>query len=340
MLASRNLRFGLPASVIGSNYFYLSTNFGAAWAPVLGPITSSQNNGAVSSVAISADGKILFGSMLLIGNNPWIYISTNSGAIWSSNQFSSGFPYVEASANGKLLSVLNGRFLLTTTNFGATWNTNTLPGILFSWSCLASSADGKKLFVLGEYSMGNNFFGAILTSMDAGTTWKTNFTGFAGGYNTGVMTSSADGTKLATFAKTVLIISTNIGTSWTAATAPSTNWQAMASSADGNRLAATANGLFFSTHFPTATGGIWTSQTTLSPQLNLAPASANLTLAWTVPSTNFVLQQSTDLVSWSPVTSPPVLNLTNLQNQVTLTNEASSLAFGLMERRAATLSIP
>jgi hypothetical protein len=37
-----------------------------------------------------------------------------------------------------------------------------------------------------------------------------------------------------------------------------------------------------------------------------------------VPSTNFVLQQSADLISWADLTNAPALNLTNLQNQVTL----------------------
>jgi hypothetical protein len=37
-----------------------------------------------------------------------------------------------------------------------------------------------------------------------------------------------------------------------------------------------------------------------------------------VPVTTFILQQSTDLENWSDVTNAPVLNLTNLQNQVTV----------------------
>jgi len=55
------------------------------------------------------------------------------------------------------------------------------------------------------------------------------------------------------------------------------------------------------------------NQATPSPQLNLAPSDINLALSWLVPSTNFVLQQSTDLISWSSVTNAPALNLTNLQ---------------------------
>ncbi len=36
--------------------------------------------------------------------------------------------------------------------------------------------------------------------------------------------------------------------------------------------------------------------------------------------TNFVLQESPDLSGWSAVTNTPVLNLNNLQNEVTLSS--------------------
>ena len=52
--------------------------------------------------------------------------------------------------------------------------------------------------------------------------------------------------------------------------------------------------------------------------MNILPMSSSVVLSWLIPSTNLVLQQSSDLVSWADVTNPPVLNLTNLQNQVTL----------------------
>ena len=70
------------------------------------------------------------------------------------------------------------------------------------------------------------------------------------------------------------------------------------------------------------------SQTTVPPQLNLSAstAGANLTLSWIVPSTNFIVQQSTDLGSWTNLSATPVLNLTNLQNQICLPL-ASSTAF-------------
>jgi len=58
--------------------------------------------------------------------------------------------------------------------------------------------------------------------------------------------------------------------------------------------------------------------------LNLALSSEKVALSWTIPSTNFVLQQSANLVSWADVADAPVLNLTNLQNQVTLSPSNSS----------------
>jgi len=53
-----------------------------------------------------------------------------------------------------------------------------------------------------------------------------------------------------------------------------------------------------------------------TPRLNIAPTNSNLKLSWIVPSTNFVLQQSLDLSSWTNVTDAPALNLTNLQDEV------------------------
>ncbi len=76
-------------------------------------------------------------------------------------------------------------------------------------------------------------------------------------------------------------------------------------------------------------GGIWTSQTTPAPSVNLMPTNGNLALSWIVPSTNFVLQQSADLSGWADLTNQPVLNLTNLQNEVSLPFSGSNVFFRL-----------
>ena len=61
-----------------------------------------------------------------------------------------------------------------------------------------------------------------------------------------------------------------------------------------------------------------------APQLNLTPASGNLKLSWIMPTTNFVMQQCSDLGGWKDMTNKPVLNLTNLQNEVILSPTGSS----------------
>jgi hypothetical protein len=52
--------------------------------------------------------------------------------------------------------------------------------------------------------------------------------------------------------------------------------------------------------------------------LNLQPLGGNILFSWTLPTTNFNLQQSPDLTTWSNVNITPNLNPTNLQNQITL----------------------
>lgn len=63
--------------------------------------------------------------------------------------------------------------------------------------------------------------------------------------------------------------------------------------------------------------------------MNLTPTNGNLTLSWIIPSTDFGLQQSSDLMSWMDVTNPPVLNLTNLQNEVILPPAGSNSFYRL-----------
>jgi hypothetical protein len=94
---------------------------------------------------------------------------------------------------------------------------------------------------------------------------------------------------------------------WMQSGAPSDAWSSVASSADGNKLAAASPG-----------GGIYTWQTTPTPLLRIMPSDSGVLLSWTIPSMDFTLQQNSDLTgtSWTDVTTLPVLNLTNLQNEV------------------------
>ncbi|HLH52944.1 MAG TPA: hypothetical protein VKY92_04940 [Verrucomicrobiae bacterium] len=87
------------------------------------------------------------------------------------------------------------------------------------------------------------------------------------------------------------------------------NWASVASSADGAKLVAVANG-----------GGIYTWQTAPKPVLNLTATGDGLLGSWVIPSMNFRLQKNSDLATtnWTDVAIVPVLNFTNLQNQVNL----------------------
>jgi len=95
--------------------------------------------------------------------------------------------------------------------------------------------------------------------------------------------------------------------SWTSTNIPGLDCWSVASSADGCELAA---------------GGylVWLWQATPHPQIVPLRSGTDLNLSWTLPSTNFVLQQTADLTSgnWTTVTNAVVLNFTNLQEQTAL----------------------
>jgi len=72
-------------------------------------------------------------------------------------------------------------------------------------------------------------------------------------------------------------------------------------------------------------------QTTPSPILNIAAAAQNALISWTVPSTNFLLQESSNPAAgnWTNVITAPVFNPTNLQLQVPIPSPAGARFFRL-----------
>ena len=306
------------SSPTNSNPLFLSTNSGSTWTSLIGPTTNK-----TSWNAMSADGgKLIVGMFDSSHQHNWVYISTNSGATWASNEFDAPFatPRVLSTADGKSMSAMIGPMLLTTTNAGLTWITNSMPGSFYVWNSIASSVDGTKLAAVGEYNTTGAY---VCVSTNAGSTWSPiNTITWSGGASVATIACSADGIKLAmAVTGDSLYVSTNLGVTWSKTTTLITNWNTIVSSADGNKLAVTVYGNRPAAH---ATGGIWTSQTTPAPQMNITPTNGNLTLSWIVPSTNFVMQESPDLGSWADMTNPPVLNLTNLQDEVILPPTNSS----------------
>lgn len=308
-LAATSTALGQPTGAL-----YISTNSGATW------ISNSVPNAAWNSIAFSADG-----NRLVAAGSGKIFISTNSGTTWASTNTDDHWEIVASSADGtKLVAAASMVFpptprIYTSTNSGSSWTL--MNSSLLSASAIASSADGTKLAAIVGRS--------IYVSTNSGIAWAITS---APATNWVSIASSADGSRLVVVAALLdnfgppppggpsisglIYSSTNSGATWVSNSAPVQNWTSVTSSSDGGKLVAVA-GSFNG-------GGIWTSQTTPVPQMNLTPANGNLTFSWIVPSTNFVMQQSSDLSSWTDVTNSPVLNLTNLQNQVTLAPSNSS----------------
>ncbi len=336
---------GSKLVAIASSNILTSTNSGATWRTNAAPVA---NWGRVAS---SADGTKLVAT--IFGGN--IYTSQNSGASWTSNNVPpANWNCVVSSADGRQLTAGGpSNSLYTSTNAGANWTSNHYPSL--TWRNFASSADGQKL--VAEVFTQNEFVRSIYTSTNGGGTWTSNN---LPSFPFGGIASSADGSKLvaALYGKGVYV-STNSGATWTQTIASVFGFSLAASSADGSQLEA---GGFSTIYRSTNSGTSWNflpvngdwasiassadgsklilvdvffdrvviSQFTPTPVLNLAASGTNFILSWIVPSTNFVVQQKSSLMTtnWTNSGTPPTL--TNLEYQVTVPLMTNSMFFRLV----------
>ena len=293
---------------------YVSTNSGVDWIQ-----TSAPTNILWTSVASSADGSRLVAAAGTALNyvGP-IYVSTNSAATWTPTSAPiMSWVSVASSADGnKLVAAACIGPIYTSADGGITWTQTSAPNT--NWVSVTSAADGNKLAAAQYFSGADDSF--IYTSADSGASWTVHYFSPDIAHGWQGIASSADGNKLVAVTQGPIFTSTDSGTTWVSNNAPAQIYWCAASSADGSRLVAGSIGDLGN---PLG-GGIYASQTTPAPQLQLAPSVGNLTASWIVPSTNFVLQQSLDLSSWMDVTNSSVLNLTNLQEEVVLSPTNSS----------------
>jgi len=327
-----------------STSIYTSDDYGLSWLPTSAPA------GDWISIASSADGSLLIAASASTG----IYTSTNSGATWINNNLpppSAVYSSVAASADGKKLIAVANSWIFTSTNSGLTWISNNLPSR--SWCSVASSADGNKLVIVGyqlwhstnagqtwlQATQGLEFMGAltvpsrvvacsangmkvfladqdsfghpvaICVSTDAGETW----TQTASPTNVWAYTAASADAKVLVASRhtpidSPLFLSLDGGATWTSSITnpPFTAWGQPAVSADGFELLTPIDG-----------GGIYMTRTMPSPHIAITRTNG-MALSWLIPSTNFVLQSSADLSTWIDMTNPPVLNLTNLQDEIVL----------------------
>jgi photosystem II stability/assembly factor-like uncharacterized protein len=316
--------------VNNSGQIFTSTDSGTTWA------SNSLPNQILQAVASSSDGTRLVTVAYLDGG---IFTSSNSGATWQQTGApNNNWTTVASSADGTRLVATVGNISLpgpiyASTNSGATWMQTGAPSN--NWLSVASSADGGRLAAISGLVFttgGWLYLSAIYTSTNSGATWISNSISAAGSQLWQSVASSADGYTLVAVAQSqdAIYVSKDAGATWTSNSVPEQVWHAAASSADGNALVAAA--INSGTPPDTSPGVIYTSYSTPTPRLDLAPSSDKVALSWLVPSANFVLQENDDLTTsnWVTVTDPPVLNLTNLYNQVMLAPTNSSSFFRLI----------
>jgi len=309
-------------AVVDEGFIYVSTNSGTSWAQANAPGDNW------NSVASSADGS----NLVAVAESGGIFTSTNAGLNWTRQTnglvpSTLGFLYVASSTDGgKLVAASSAganSAIYISTNAGLNWIKAT-NAPLATWYSVASSANGN-ILMAGAYNSGK-----VYISTDSGGTW-TNTSLPSNNWNS--VAESADGTKMVAlansgssllgFGKGGIYTSTNSGEAWVSNSAPSWSWCCAAMSADGDEIVATVG-------YPSEAGGIYVLQNMPAPVLDLEASDNGLAVSWTVPSLDFSLQQSFDLSSWTDVTNPPALNLTNLQHQVTLPPPSANTFYRLI----------
>jgi hypothetical protein len=149
-----------------------------------------------------------------------------------------GWQAVACSADGtKFVAAAYQGGIYTSTNSGATWISNAAPAL--RWFSVASSDDGTKLAAV-SYS-GN---GQVWTN--SGTTWYPTTAPTSTLASYGSVSSSADGSRLfavvagLTSTSHAIFASADSGATWYQTAAPNLSWYAVACSADGSKVVATA----------------------------------------------------------------------------------------------------
>ena len=147
---------------------------------------------------------------------------------------------VTASADGSRLAASASQSIYISTNFGTTWVSNNAPGLLAGWQWwrVSSSADGSQLEATVNAPLGT---GLIFISTNSGGTWAHASDYFAkSGAQLWSLASSADGGTLAAgpSAGGYVYVSTNHGSTWNQTGANLQGQTSVAVSADGSRLAA------------------------------------------------------------------------------------------------------
>lgn len=302
----------------GPGGLYISTNSGAKW------MTNNLPDLYWGSVASSADGRTLVavassGSGGLPGEGG-IFSTTNGGVSWMTTNFDNANPWgVASSADGKKMFAVSGEVSFRSMDSGMTWTKETnsplFAELVSPSQYIASSADGNKLVLAVSamsYGSPSPYYNQIYVSTNFGDTWNLTF---ASSNQWQYVASSANGNILVgvPLGSGPIFVSTNSGVTWTTNNSPTNQqWGAVASSADGGKLFAAAGNL------EQATGPIYRSRSVQRPWADIMRTNGHVMVSWFVPSTNFILLQSSNLLKWTTVTNKPVFDIHSAQDEVTL----------------------
>jgi hypothetical protein len=321
----------LVATASSERPIYTSADSGATWTAATNELFAYY----YSSVASSADGnRLVVGIYDGVHHGGQSLISTDAGITWT--VLANGLAAVSVAMSADGARILAGAgpsglgsfwsWFVISTNSGATWTETSVPSAL--WNAAASSVDGRKLAAANADGSG-----LIYTSEDSGTIWRTNLAAFGNWLS---LASSADGITLIAAQGGCftpggpgcggpVYTSPDAGATWISNNVPDAF--AVAASADGNQLVAAVNG-----------GGIWIWQSNSAPTLHIASSGSGLVLSWIVPSSDFVLQENSDLktTNWTNVMSMPKLNLTDLQNEVPLSATNGNHFYRLLDSSASS----
>jgi hypothetical protein len=323
----------------------VSCDYGATW---------HSNNFAGKAAAISANGS----NIIVASTVPaQILISADSGANWtpypapstvSARQIASSSDAIQA---GMVLFASNPIFM--STNGGMAWSTNNDAPVA-SWSGIASSADGHRLFASSQniglwlstnsglnwssVLVSNNLAGVacsadgktvvvasgsdvVYVSTDFGGAWSWQHVSTFGGSGAAC---SADGTRLGVISYVGVFLSANSGLTWTQQTNAGTVLNAITTSADGHRWIAAHSG---------GQGRLFLGNSTPAPVLQIVPTNGDVLISWIVPSSQFVLEQAHGVPlnpsSWAMVADAPSLNPNTLRNEITVPATNSCALFRL-----------
>ncbi len=193
------------------------------------------------------------------------------------------------------------------------WTTGNSPTNL-AWSCLASSADGTKLYV---GSAGNTLVpgGKIYRSADSGATWLP--AGAPTTNNWSCIACSSDGIKLAATGSKGIYLSTNSGTDWIKSTPATGSWVAIAGSSDGNKLVAAVSagpnsGIYTSTN----SGATWVQRSIPVNAWNGLASSADGNKLTAVASGGVIYVSTNSGANWNLATNAPSVSWSAVASSV------------------------